>query len=221
MNRSGQNRVFVMVIVLLWLIVPLRAQSAIDPVVTVRNVIWSDTQMPVEGAEAILTRMEHGISMSLNTFGLPPHHTFTIWWIIYNLPENCSGGECGPDDVFMLDENGQFTLNEDGQPIWNVSGREAARISSLRATGNISNDVGHAHFRAHLPIGDVTDDVVFGPGLLDSMKPEVHLIIRSHGPINHELLTEQLFTVWGGCPDPKNRAPCDDLQFAAFEAPGS
>jgi len=49
-----------------------------DQVVTVRNVLWSDSEMPVEGAEAILTRMEHGISTSVDTVGLDPEHAFTI-----------------------------------------------------------------------------------------------------------------------------------------------
>ncbi len=219
---NGRGRVFAMLIMmgLLWPIGLLRAQGEIDPIVTVRNVIWSDSETPVEGAEAILIRMEHGISMSLDTVGLPPGHTFTIWWVIFNSPDNCFDGLCGLDDVFLLDANGQFSLDADGMPIGNTPAREAAVISSLRATGNISNDKGDAYFRAHLPIGDITDDVVFGPGLLDPMKAEVHLILRSHGPIIQELLTEQLFTVWGGCPDPRDRSPCDDLQIAVFEAPG-
>jgi len=112
-------------------------------------------------------------------------------------------------------------LDEDGTPIGNIPAREAAVISVLRATGNISDQSGHAFFRAHLPIGDTTDDVVFGPGLLNAMGAEVHLILRSHGPIIQELLTEQLFTVWGGCPNPVDRAPCDDVQFVVFEPPGS
>jgi hypothetical protein len=163
--------------------------------------------------------MEHGISMSMDTVGLPPGHTFTVWWVIFNEPENCLDNDCGLDDMFDLDERGEFVL-DDGIPIPNIAGREATVVSSLRATGNISNDAGHAYFRAHLPLHDTTDEVAFGPGLLDTMKAEVHLIVRSHGPINQELLTEQLFTVWGGCPDPKDRSPCVDLQFAAFEAPG-
>ncbi|MEQ8673799.1 MAG: hypothetical protein RLP44_26660 [Aggregatilineales bacterium] len=186
-----------------------------EPIVAVQNVFWSDTDMVVEDAEAVLVRMHHGLSMTVETTGLEPGDAYTVWWVIFNNPEECSDGICNIEDVFLM-EDGEFALTEDGMRQPNVAGREMTQVSSLRATGNIGYIDGTSVFRAHLPIGDTTDHVNFGPGLLDSMNTEVHLIIRTHGPIIPELLNEQLMTAWGGCPDPMDRSPCDDVQIAIF-----
>lgn len=201
--------------------VPLSAQdmgSADEPIVAVQNVLWQGTDMVVEDAEAVLVRMHHGLSMTIHTTGLEPGHVYTIWWVIFNQPENCSDGVCGPNDVFLMDDEGQFILTDDGLRQPNVAGIEMTQSSVLRATGNIGYENGTSVFKAHLPIGDTTDDMDFGPALLDSMGSEVHLIIRSHGPIIPELLNEQLMTAWGGCPDPYDRSPCEDIQIAIFPA---
>lgn len=214
------TRTFVF-IVLIAFVVPLTAQNPDEmeePIVAVQNMLWNGTDTVVEDAEAILTRMHHGISMSINTTGLESGHVYTIWWVIFNSPENCSDGVCGLNDVFLMDDEGQFILTDDGLLQPNAAGRETTQSSSLRATGNIGYEDGTSVFKAHLPIGDATDDIVFGSALLDSMGSEVHLIIRSHGAIVPELLNEQLMTAWGGCPDKYDRTPCQDIQIAIFPA---
>jgi hypothetical protein len=211
----------IVIIVLIAFVLPSAAQdmdSPDEPIVAVQNMLWEGTDMVVEDAEAILVRMHHGVSMTINTTGLEPGHVYTIWWVIFNNPENCSDGICGPNDVFLMDDEGRFILTDDGLIQPNVAGREMTQVSSLRATGNIGYEDGTSVFKAHLPIGDTTDDMAFGPALLDSMGSEIHLIIRSHGPIIPELLNEQLMTAWGGCPDPYNRSPCRDIQIAIFPA---
>jgi hypothetical protein len=192
-----------------------------SPVITVRNVVRTSSEKQIPGAEAILTRMEHGISMSLVTEELEPGYAYTIWWVIFNMPKNCSDAICGLNDVFLMDAEERFILDGSGLVQPNIAGREATQVSFLWATGNIADENGHAMFRASLPIGDLTGDVSFGPGLLDSMRSEVHLILRSHGPVIPELRDEQLFTAWGGCPDPVTRAPCEDVQIAIFEPPAA
>lgn len=213
------TRLFV-IAMLIAVVLPVIAQDMVPlekPIVAVQNMLWEGTDMVVEDAEAILVRMHHGLSMTINTTGLEPGHVYTIWWVIFNHPENCSDGVCGPNDVFLMDD-GRFILTDDGLRQPNMAGRELTQASSLRATGNIGYEDGTSVFRAHLPIGDTTDDMDFGPALLDSMGSEVHLIIRSHGPIIPELLNEQLMTAWGGCPDPYDRSPCQDVQIAIFPA---
>jgi hypothetical protein len=190
-----------------------------EPVTAVQVVISTKDESVIEDAEAILVRMEHGLSMTLDTTGLVPGEAYTVWWVIFNLPENCSDDLCGPDDVFLVDDLGQFILDENGQWQPNFPGREAAQVSSLRADGRIAYEDGSALFKGHLPIGDTTDDVVFGPGLIYPMSAEVHLIVRTHGPAIPGLTNEQLFTAWGGCPDPTDRSPCDDVQTAVFMPP--
>jgi len=188
-----------------------------EPIVAVTNVLVEGTDEVIEGAESVLVRLHHGLSMTIETTGLEPNHVYTVWWVIFNNPENCSDDVCGPDDVFLM-EDGEFVLTDDGLRQPNTSGRKMTQVSSFRATGNIGYYDGTSVFRAHLPIGDTTDDISFGPALLDSMGSEVHLIIRTHGEMIPELLNEQLMTAWGGCPDPYDRSPCKDIQISIFPA---
>ena len=55
--------------------------------------------------------------------------------------------------------------------------------------------------------------IVYGPGLLDAEKAEVHLVVRSHGPAVDGAFDAQLSTFGGGC-DPIDVAPCVDVQYA-------
>ncbi|HEX6386598.1 MAG TPA: hypothetical protein VF177_18150 [Anaerolineae bacterium] len=171
----------------------------------------------IEGTESTLVRMPHGVYMTFKTSGLTPGDAVTIWWVIYNKPENCSNGECGLDDVFMADESGQILFNESGAPLPNMDAREAVGFSSLRADGKVIENNGSADFRGHLPIGDVTESYA-GPGLLDPMNAEFHLLARTHGPAIPGSTHLQLNSDWGGCPE-KWKDPCADLQAAVHRPP--
>ena len=170
----------------------------------------------IGGAESTLMRMPHGVYMTFKTSGLTPNDAVTMWWIIFNRPENCSNGECGQDDAFQMDENGQLVLDEAGNLIPNVEGRAAVVWSSLRADGKVVEEGGSAEFLGHLPIGDATEAVV-GPGLLDPMKAEFHLIARTHGPAIPGGTHNQLNTAWGGC-EP-GQFPCVEIQIAVHFPP--
>ena len=41
--------------------------------------------------------------------------------------------------------------------------------------------------------------MLFGPGLLDAEKAEVHIVFRDHGPIVPGLGKDQVSTFFGGC----------------------
>lgn len=196
---------------------PAETQLTIEPVLSTVNIVWTESSPnpneTVEGSESTLTRMEHGLYMTFQTNGLEPGYAYTIWWIIFNRPENCSDGECGLEDSFMIDEFGQTMTNEDGSPQANLLAREATEFSVLRGTGMVVDEDGTGEFRAHLPVGDVSE-AGFGPGLLDSIRAEIHLVVRSHGPATAGILFDQVNTPWGGCPDSWPKDPCADLQFA-------
>lgn len=197
----------------------LTAQDGGDSevITTIGNVYWLSDDTPVQDAEAMLFRMEHGVAMSFDTVGLVPGDVYTVWWIIFNYPENCSDGICGPDDVFLTDGGGRFILDQAGERQMNRISIETAGISSLRATGGIVNEDGTAKFRAHLPIGDTTDYVHFGNALMvHPMGAEFHFILRTHGPVIPELLWEQLFTHDGGCIEPDMRHLCRNTQYGIF-----
>ena len=116
-----------------------------------------------------------------------------------------------------MDENGTFILAEDGARTFNLPGREATIFSEIRATGSIIDVDGTAEFRAHLPIGDGTE-ASFGTGLIDPMKAEVHLILRTHGAAIPGRIHEQMNTTWGGCPEGWPKTPCRNTQLSIHQA---
>jgi hypothetical protein len=173
-------------------------------------------QSVVADAEATLTRLENGVYMTVNTNELTPGHAVTAWFVVFNKPEDCSGGECGEDDIFNLDVSGNFIENEDGSPPMNMDGIETASISLHRADGMIIDSGGKAEFRGHLPIGDTTE-AVFGPGLIDPSKAEIHAVIRSHQEAIPGETNEMINSMNGGCAEEWPNEPCEDLQFAVFK----
>jgi len=170
----------------------------------------------VEGANAYLARMEHGVYMKVTTDGLDPGHAVTMWWVIFNNPTACSGEECGEDDVFNLNADGSFIFNADGSPPLNLEQWDKIQLSLLRADGVIVPASGSAEFRGHLPVGD-TSEAVLGPGLLDSMKAEVHMVLRDHMTPTAEHQNLMLNSLNGGCEGPFPNEPCFDPQFAVFK----
>lgn len=173
-------------------------------------------QSAVAFAQATLTRMDHGIFMAVDTVELTPGDAVTAWFVVFNKPDKCSDGECGENDIFNLDKNGEFINNADGSPPLNMDGIKTAGISLHRADGLIIDTDGKAAFRGHLPIGD-TSEGMFGPGLMDSHAAEVHAVIRSHQKAIPGKASEMVTSMNGGCADEWPNEPCEDLQFAVFK----
>ena len=152
----------------------------------------------VEGAEASLLRTNGGIRMSVNAAQLTPGHVVTAWRVIFNDPGRCSGGVCDEPDVLP------------------PPGHVLADVSLLYADGAHVGPDGTAFFLDFLRAGD-TSDAVFGPGLLDIQGAEVHVVLRTHGPLQPDAAQAQQSSLNGGCdPDPPH-APCQDVQFAIFK----
>jgi len=192
---------------------PLSAGEAVSQTETMHR--FSDKSV-VANAQANLTRMDHGIYMTVDTVELTPGDAVTAWFVVFNKPKNCSGGECGEDDIFNLDGNGKFIDNADGSPPMNKDGIEAAAISLHRADGLIIDTDGAANFRGHLPIGDTTE-AVFGSGLMDAYSAEVHAVIRTHQKPVPGKASEMVSSMNGGCSADWPNEPCEDLQFAVFK----
>lgn len=178
---------------------------------------FSDASV-VESASAALRRMSYGVSTSVDTVGLEPGDALTMWWVVFNRPQNCSDGACGEDDIFNLDADGGFVLNDDGSPPFNWDGIGASKISVNYADGHVIDDSGAASFRGQLPIRDTSRAILGGPGLTDPMGAEIHLVLRSHGQAMSGKVDEMITTINGGCSDDWPNAPCEDVQFAVFKA---
>src|SRR5918992_3891090 len=135
----------------------------------------------VPGASSMLIRSKEGVTMIAQASGLEPGAAYTAWWVIFNHPEACSPPSCGEDDLLIF------------------GGDPAVDSSALYAAGNLISDSGEGNFGAHLNVGDPPGQVLFGPGIVDPLKAEVHLVLRNHGPVRHNLAHEQLRTFGAGC----------------------
>lgn len=170
----------------------------------------------IEGTEAMLMRMDNGVYMEIETVGLTPGHAVTAWFVVFNQPGACSGGECGENDIFNLDSDGEFILPDDGAPPMNMDGIKAANISVLRLDGLIIDTDGKANFRGHLPLGDASE-AIFGTGLVDAHAAEIHAVIRDHQAPSSGMANAMVNSMNGGCANEWPNDPCVDLQFAIFK----
>ena len=85
------------------------------------------------------------------------------------------------------------------------------------AAGTIVGGDGGGNFAGHVEVGNPPGMVSFGPGLMDPMSAEIHLIVRSHGRALLGNVAEQISTSQGMCPvtkpDPQSDK-CLDVQAA-------
>lgn len=155
----------------------------------------------VEGAQSVLVHGPDFVAVTLRTSGLEPLAPYTIWWVIFNEPQNCYEA-CDLDDLFNPD--GTMNINPD------------ADIAILYGDGLLTDDAGAAAFSAVLFEGAPLGEVVYGPGLVDARTAEVHIVVRSHGPLAADLSRayaqlstfEPHPTIGGGCVE------CADQHFA-------
>jgi len=176
---------------------------------TASNVqLFSDFSV-VRGGRSYLLREDNEISMHLHTLNLPKNTAVTIWWVIFNNPGKCTHPEgqyrCGPDDLQIF--GGSLMINS----------------SVLYATGEVIGPNGMGDFSATLMKRN-KNGALFGPGLLNPHTADIHLVVRTHGPLIPGLVKEMISTFGAGC----NNVPagtgtqgpnnCTDIQFSVHEA---
>lgn len=166
-------------------------------------IVFGSTDL-VPGAWSALVRNDNGVAMTFHTSGLAPGSATTVWWVIFNNPELCTHGElglrCGEGDLPPFG----------GDPV--------VQASVVWATGHVIGGDGIGDFGAYLGEGD-TEGALFGPGLIDSRKADVHLIARTHGDAIPGLIPEQISTLNGGClAGEPNVGQCGNVQASPHEA---
>ena len=164
---------------------PLAAAKAANQDVT-SIFLFNDPGTQVPGASSTLHRSPNGVTINIKTSQLEPGDAVTVWWVIFNNPEECIDGCNGPD-----------------------LGVPAVEASALYTAGNVIGGNGKGNFSGHLQEGDTTG-ALFGPGLIDSQKAEIHMIVRTHGAAIPGLIPEQIQTFGGGC----EINTCSDVQFS-------
>lgn len=142
-----------------------------------------------------LLRTEDAVTVRLGMTGLDKKAGYTIWWIIFNNPDECSD----PCDLDDLDK-------PEVQP------------GVFYAAGFITGSDGTANVVAHLESGDLTagiDELLgTGQGLEEEngLGAEIHLIVRSHGKLLVGAVDTQIGTFDGAC----DVRTCEDQQAIAF-----
>lgn len=184
------------------------------------KLLWFEDETSAGGQSSLIRDGASGtVSAHIKTTHLERGHAHTYWWVVFNDPSQCSGGECGLDDIFI-----------DGDPTagLNVSQINAVGIGVLGGNGEVANRGGRATFTGTLFEGSsLGHDVVIGPGGLfdvgsllqegNAMTAEIHIVLRDHGPaLTGEALANQLNTFTGNCIgfDPNGTYVCLEPQFA-------
>jgi hypothetical protein len=154
--------------------------------------VFGNPSQTIPGATSTLVTHDAGATMTLHTSQLSPGHAVTVWWVVFNQPQACTGGvgglRCGESDL----------------------SNAAVQASVLYAAGRVVGRRGTGHWGAHLAVGD-TDGALFGPGLLDPTTADIHLVVRDHGPADPALLPAEIHS-FDVC-----NPTCTDVQASAHE----
>jgi hypothetical protein len=177
------------VVAMLLLAAPVRA----TPLDRSSNVLYDFmTGEPINGSNSKLIRTDFGLAMTLRTLELEPGHAYTIWWVVFNRPEACSGGPTEGPLVGMF-ECGETDL-----------GNPDVELTLAVASGNVAGASGRGNFGSFLRVGDARDVIgqgapLFSGPLTNPRGAEVHLVVRDHGPLNLAWMPDQIRTFGGGC----------------------
>lgn len=176
----------------------------------------------VTSAFSMLDRSDDAVSSKIRT-AAAHGHAVTLWYVIFNAPENCSDDACGEDDIFLGgDPNNGFDFNQ----------IEAARISVVYGgDGDVVNGGGRLALDGGLAEGEVPTgnrQVVIGaadgalvPGPVTGLEvgkarsAEIHIVLQDHGQAHTDpaQLERQLMGFHTAC-----NSSCEDIQFAIHKA---
>lgn len=193
----------------------LAQDAAAEPTTQTSAVYRFSDGSEVEGSLARLTRLENGVTLAISTNDLNVGDVYTVWWVVFNSPENCSDGVCNADDILVV-EDGVVPRDEAGNRLMNMDGIANANISIQHAAGTYAVD-GTLNTSASVGLGNVPG-IVAGPGLLDAQTAEIHVVVRTHGAAIDDAFADQISTFGGGC-EPADALPCEDVQYAVFQVP--
>ncbi len=163
--------------------------------------------------QSTLIRQKNGVTTHFRTNDLIPGHAYTLWWVVWNKPQNCINypDACDEPDFNIADE---------------------VEVEVLYAAGQVAGASGSGTFSARLDENDTDGSInhLFGlpsyGGMHDAQTAEVHLVLRSHGPKIPGQVNEQITTYGGGCTTeipafttvPMQPGECSDIQASVHQA---
>ncbi len=129
-----------------------------------------------------MVRTKQSVTANLALSNLETNSAYTVWWIVFNKPENCthpiaiSSSACGEEDV---------------------------PDAVFNAAGFVTGNNGNANITVRLNAGKLPIGLqVLKPGMLKrgkGFKAEFHMVISTHGAILPDRLAEQIGSIGGGC----------------------
>ena len=198
------------------------ADITASKVVASQNPVYTFGDLNMVGTST-LNRHGNSISMRLKTSQIPPGMAVTVWWVVFNNPEECQvqGNEALPGVAC----NGADLFNP------------AVQGDVLYAAGRVTGKGNHINYGGQLREADASDSVmgyfnallgtdIPSVGLLDTEGAEVHLVVRTHQEKLATHMPDMIRTFNGGCTYPAG-APtdygkpgpntCSDIQFAVHQ----
>jgi hypothetical protein len=171
------------------------------------------TGTPVVGG-GVLYRSANAVKARFSTTGLDKKASYTVWWIVFNNPVDCSPPGCGEDDIFS------------GPGMLNTQGIALAKISVLYADGFVTGTDGVGNVTANLNAGippdgmgvnfgwdvpaDPADPAKRGLRANNGNRAEIHMVVRSHSKSIAGQVGFQTSNFDGGC------GVCEDQQAIVF-----
>ena len=195
-TRRNQLIVAVVFIAVVAVLLGIYANSALaGSNKSTSDVYWTwDMSDPVGSSN--LVRNKNGISAEYSTSELPGGQAMTLWFIVFNNPEDCVAGafDCGLADM---------------------GAARPAQGDFLLASGHVIDADGTATFAGNLKVGDIggsglaefpggcipnMDDCGGSVGLVDVEGALIVLALHSHGPeLTGQELKSQTSSFLGGC----------------------
>lgn len=143
---------------------------------------------------SVLVRWGNRVYVEIETSGLDASTAYTVWAVIFNRPQYCATTPCGLGDL-------PVTPGHDPRvqaSVAYVTGGYSGTDGTLSQEGLL--------YRAKN--GVKPTQTLFGPGLLNSERAEIHFVLRGHGPDPGDPLLS-IGSYNAGCTDDN---PCGDHQ---------
>jgi hypothetical protein len=192
------------------------ASATVDGEVS-RSDVYSFGDPEASVGWSTLRRSDDGVMATFSANEVPAGHAVTLWWVVFNDPENCSAPGCGVDDFIVI-----------GDPAMalNAEGIAAADIVGGYAGGTVASPDGHVLLSAGIDVDEIGPETIMGEGavLKDVAGSEIQLILQSHGPAIEGHIDVQTTSYAGGCetelipPEvPDAEGECTAIQFAVHQ----
>lgn len=200
------------------------ARPASDPARSLHWEVDPDAKGPIQVGDKVkhsLTRIYRdgdGVSFDIRTSRLIKGHGYTVWFFSYDNPEACMsstftethGGRCSVGDLL-------FNPAALGSLMWGRAGKFVKTSGVTRFTGRRPRNAIPCATEPAVASEDCSG-VLFGRGLMNPLKAEVHFVLRDHGPDQKDV-DDETSTINGGCDPTKNAGI--PLYHAGWGTPGN